>query len=157
MVLSDVVDATLLRGRSPLPPPLGEGLTCGRGHGWLVAVGVAAAGRADVRRWQRRVVAAAGSSGYWRVWPRWAAARRAVVVVDGGSGGQRRVVAGVLAAGLAVAGVAVAGVAAAGVVVCVVAKLLGLKVWEAPAREVWARMEGMSRRGGVCWQQQRGQ
>jgi hypothetical protein len=30
-----------------------------------------------------------------------------------------------------------------------------LKVWEAPAREVWARMEGMSRRGGVCWQQQR--
>ena len=103
------------------------------------------------------MVAAAGSSGYWRVWPRWAAARRAVVVVDGGSGGQRRVVAGVLAAGLAVAGVAVAGVAAAGVVVCVVAKLLGLKVWEAPAREVWARMEGMSRRGGVCWQQQRGQ
>jgi len=41
---------------------------CGRGRGWLAAVGVAVAGRADVRRadvrrWQRRVVAAAGSDG----------------------------------------------------------------------------------------------
>ena len=151
-----------IEGAIPLPPPLGEGLTCGRGRGWLAAVGVAVAGRADVRRadvrrWQRRVVAAAGSGGYWRVWPRWSAARRAVAAVGGGSGGQRRVVAGVAAAGVAVAGAAVAGVAAAGLVVCVVARLLGLKVWEAPAREVWARMEGMSRRGGVCWQQQRGQ
>ena len=75
-----------------------------------------------------------------------------MAAAGGGSGGQRRVVAGVAAAG-----VAVAGVAAAGLFVCVVARLLGLKVWEAPAREVWARMEGMSRRGGVCWQQQRGQ
>ena len=68
MALSEVVDATLLRGRSPSPPPLGEGLMCGRGRGWLAAVGVAVAGRADVRRadvrrWQRRVVAAAGSDG----------------------------------------------------------------------------------------------
>jgi hypothetical protein len=30
--------------------------------------------------------------------------------------------------------------------VCVVAMLLGLKVWEAPAREVWAGMEGKSQR-----------
>ena len=123
-----------IEGAIPLPPPLGEGLTCGRGRGWLAAVGVVVAGRADVRRadvrrWQRRVVAAAGSGGYWRVWPRWAAARRAVAAVGGGSGGQRRVVAGVAAAGVAVAGVAVAGVAAAGLVVCVVARLLGLKVF----------------------------
>jgi hypothetical protein len=45
-------------------------------------------------------------------------------------------------AGVAATGVAAAGVAAAGVAVCVVAMLLGLKVWEAPAREVWARMAG---------------
>ena len=140
-----------IEGAIPLPPPLGEGLTCSRGRGGLAAVGVAAAGRADVRRWQRRVVAAAGSGGYWRVWPRWAAAGRAVVAVGVGSGGQRRVVAGVAAAGVAAAGatavgVVAAGVAAAGVDVCVVAMLLGLKVWEAPAREVWARMEGKSQR-----------
>ena len=52
----------------------------------------------------------------------------------------------VAAAGVAAVGVAAAGVAAAGVAFCVVAKLLGLKVWEAPAREVWARMEGKSQR-----------
>ena len=50
--------------------------------------------------------------------------------------------AGVAAAGATAVGVVAAGVAAAGVDVCVVAMLLGLKVWEAPAREVWARMAG---------------
>ena len=49
-------------------------------------------------------------------------------------------------AGVAAAGVAAAGVVAAGVAVCVVAMLLGLKVWEAPASEVWARMAGKSQR-----------
>ena len=68
MALLDVVDATLLRGRSPSPPFGRAGLTCSRGRGGLAAVGVAA-GRADVRRWQRRVVAAAGSGSYWRVCP----------------------------------------------------------------------------------------
>jgi len=76
-----------IEGAIPLPPPLGEGLTCGRGRGWLAAVGVVVAGRADVRRtdvrrWQRRVVAAAG----------------------GGSGGQRWVLAGVAAVGSGEAG-----------------------------------------------------
>ena len=52
----------------------------------------------------------------------------------------------VAAAGVAAVGVAAAAVAAAGVAVCVAAKVLGLKVWEAPAREVWARMEGKSQR-----------
>ena len=107
----------------------------GSGGRRRVLAGVAAAGSGEAgggsgERWQRR--AATGSGGR-------------------GSGGRGRV---------AVAGVAVAGEAAAGVVVCVVARLIGLKVWEAPAREVWARVEGMSRRGGVCWQQlkqQRGQ
>ena len=49
----------------PSPPfaETREGLTVSRGRGRLEAVGVAAAGRADVRRWQRRAVAAAGSGG----------------------------------------------------------------------------------------------
>ena len=85
-----------IEGAIPLPPPLGEGLTCGRGDG---SGGRGSAGRADVRRWQRRVVAAVGSGGHWRVWPRWAAARRAVAAAGGGSGRQRRVVVGVAAAG----------------------------------------------------------
>jgi hypothetical protein len=68
MALLDVVDATLLRGRSPSPPFGRAGLTCSRGRGGLAAVGVAAAGRADMR-----AVAAAG----------------------GGSGGQRQLLAGV--------------------------------------------------------------
>ena len=57
-----------IEGAIPLPPPLGEGLMCGRGRGWLAAVGVAVAGRADVRRadvlrWQRRAAAGTGGCG----------------------------------------------------------------------------------------------
>ena len=64
LALLIVVDASLRGGRSPLPPPLGEGLTCGRGgrgSGGVAAAGVAAVG-----------VAAAGvvAAGVWRAWPR---------------------------------------------------------------------------------------
>jgi len=58
-------------------------------------VGVAVAGRADVRRadvrrvdvrrWQRRVVAAAGSGGYWRVTRRSSSMDRLVECRDEGA------------------------------------------------------------------------
>ena len=86
-----------IEGAIPLPPPLGEGLTCR-------LAGVAAAGRADVRRWQRRAVAAAGSGGLWRAWSRRAAAGRAMAAAGCGSGGQRRVAAGMVAVGSGGAG-----------------------------------------------------
>ena len=114
--------AALLRGRSPPLPPFGRGFDV--------------RSRRALQRWasQRRGGRSGGGSG-----GRWQ--RRAAAGVVAGVAA-----AGVAAAGVAAVGVAAAGVAAAGVAFCVVAKLLGLKVWEAPAREVWARMEGKSQR-----------
>ena len=78
MALLDVVDATLLRGRSP-SPPFGRGFDV-RSRAW------------QRWAWQR-----------W-AWQRAAGGCAAVSEAGGGSGGQRRVLAGVAAVGSGEAG-----------------------------------------------------